>query len=256
VAIAARLARPAPRRLSERALAQTICGRGSYNSRRGQRRANRRRLAEGRELCLGPTKANVKEGEFKKGVELPSMGLTIRTCTTFCFGGSETVGGLYGRENFLDRPRAGRLQSATATSDRYRTVGLQILKMGAPFEVMCAGRVWHRRCRTGQKQIDIDDYVDYLKPRSEPGTARLIGSPSTDCHNFNYRPTISPTRRWPRPGPRQASGDGRRRKACVLPGRGQQSRRRIVGPVIEVVAVAVDGDPISLAVPGPTGGFR
>src|SRR5258708_4166694 len=32
----------------------------------------------------------------------------------------ETVGGLYGRENFLDRPRSGRLQPATATSDRDR----------------------------------------------------------------------------------------------------------------------------------------
>ena len=41
------------------------------------------------------------------------------------------------------------------------------------------------------------------------------------------------------------------RVAGVLPGLGESGVGEIVGPVIEVVAVAVDGDPIGLAVPGP-----
>jgi multiple sugar transport system substrate-binding protein len=38
-------------------------------------------------LCLGPTKANVKQGEFP-ALSSPSWGSTTRTCTTSCSAAS------------------------------------------------------------------------------------------------------------------------------------------------------------------------
>jgi len=108
---------------------RTICGRGSYNSRRGQRRANRRRLAEGRELCLGPTKANVKEGEFRGRTFL--HGLNNQNLHNLLFRGFLKPWELIRARkiSWIDLAQADynpRLQQAIATG----TVDFDILEMG------------------------------------------------------------------------------------------------------------------------------
>ena len=86
------------------------------------------------ELCLGPTKANVKAGEFK-GVELSFMGLNNQNLHNILFRGLlkpwETYTGA--KISWIDLAQADynpRLQQAIATS----TVDFVILEMGAPFE--------------------------------------------------------------------------------------------------------------------------
>ncbi len=72
------------------------------------------------ELCLGPTKENVTEGEFA-GVELTFMGLNNQNLAQLPVPRlPEVVGGLYRRQDQLDRPRAGRLQPPPAAGDRHR----------------------------------------------------------------------------------------------------------------------------------------
>ena len=61
------------------------------------------------ELCLGPTKANVKPGEFA-GVKFSFMGLNNQNLHNFLFRGFlNAVGGLHRREDQMDRSRPGRL---------------------------------------------------------------------------------------------------------------------------------------------------
>ena len=61
------------------------------------------------ELCLGLTKANVKQGEFA-GVELTFMGLNNQNLHNFLFRGFLKPWEAYtGGKDQLDRPGAGRL---------------------------------------------------------------------------------------------------------------------------------------------------
>ena len=117
------------------------------------------------ELCLGATKANVKEGEFK-GVELTLHGTQQPESAQPAVPRlPETVGSLHGREADLDRSRPGRLQSAAAAgASRPARSTSTSSRWARRSRAMSAARAWRRRCRTGSKrQIDMDDYVGYLK---------------------------------------------------------------------------------------------
>ncbi|MBN9023614.1 MAG: extracellular solute-binding protein, partial [Rhizobiales bacterium] len=141
------------------------------------------------ELCLGATKANVKEGEFA-GVELTFMGLNNQNLHNFLFRGFlkpwETYTGA--KINWIDLAQAdynARLQQSIATG----TVDFDIIEMGAPFEGDTAGRGLLDEMPDWVKtQIDMDDYVNYLKAPVgtwDGKTYRI--SIDGDCHTFSYR---------------------------------------------------------------------
>lgn len=141
------------------------------------------------ELCLGPTKQYVKEGEFK-GVELSFMGLNNQNLHNFLFRGFLTPWEKYtgAKISWIDLAQADynpRLQQAIATG----TVDFDVLEMGAPFEGdVCGKGLASEMPDWVKKQIDIDDYVDYLKPpvgtwNSKTYRVTIDG----DTHNLNYR---------------------------------------------------------------------
>jgi len=92
------------------------------------------------ELCLGPTRASVKEGEFK-GVELSFMGLNNQNLHNLLFRGFLKPWEAYtgAKISWIDLAQADynpRLQQAIATG----TVDFDILEMGAPFEGDVCGK--------------------------------------------------------------------------------------------------------------------
>ncbi len=141
------------------------------------------------EMCLGPTKANIKEGEFA-GVELTFLGLNNQNLHNFLFRGFlkpwEAFTGA--KINWIDLAQAdynARLQQSIATS----TVDFDIIEMGAPFEGdVCGKGLASQMPDWVRSQIEMDDYVDYLQAPVgtwEGKTYRI--SIDGDCHNFNYR---------------------------------------------------------------------
>ena len=141
------------------------------------------------ELCLGATKANVKEGEFK-GVELTFMGLNNQNLHNLLFRGFlkpwETYTGA--KINWIDLAQAdynARLQQSIATG----TVDFDIIEMGAPFEGDVCGKGLASEMPDWVKtQIEMDDYVGYLKaPVGTWGGKTYRISIDGDCHTFNYR---------------------------------------------------------------------
>ena len=83
-------------------------------------------------LCLGPTKANVKQGEFA-GVEFSFMGLNNQNLHNFLFRGFLTPWEAYtgAKIKWIDLAQAdynARLQQSIATG----TADFDILEMGAP----------------------------------------------------------------------------------------------------------------------------
>ncbi|MBI1173602.1 extracellular solute-binding protein [bacterium] len=141
------------------------------------------------ELCLGPTKANVKEGEFK-GVELTFMGLNNQNLHNFLFRGFlkswETYTGA--KINWIDLAQADynpRLQQAIATG----TVDFDIVEMGAPFEGDTAGKgLLDEMPDWVKKQIEVDDYVNYLKPPVGTWAGKTYRvNIDGDSHTFAYR---------------------------------------------------------------------
>ncbi|WP_191060336.1 extracellular solute-binding protein [Geminicoccus harenae] len=144
------------------------------------------------ELCLGATRQNVQEGEFA-GVELTFMGLNNQNLHNLLFRGFlkpwETYTGA--KITWIDLAQADynpRLQQAIATG----TVDFDILEMGAPFEGDVCGKGLASEMPDWVKaQIDMDDYVDYLKAPVgtwDGKTYRI--SIDGDCHNFNYRTDV------------------------------------------------------------------
>ena len=170
------------------------------------------------ELCLGATKANVKEGEFK-GVELTFMGLNNQNLHNLLFRGFLKPWEAYtgAKITWIDLAQAdynARLQQAIATG----TVDFDIVEMGAPFEGDVCGKGLASEMPDWVKtQIDMDDYVGYLKAPVGTWNGKTYRiSIDGDCHNFNYRTDVlrrSPT--WPRPGRRRAA---RANGACRRPG--------------------------------------
>ena len=141
------------------------------------------------DLCLAATKQNVAEGEFA-GVELTFMGLNNQNLHNLLFRGFLKPWEAYtgAKITWIDLAQADynpRLQQAIATG----TVDFDILEMGAPFEGDVCGKGLASEMPDWVKaQIDMDDYVDYLKAPVgtwEGKTYRI--SVDGDCHNFNYR---------------------------------------------------------------------
>ncbi|ANP90846.1 sugar ABC transporter substrate-binding protein [Rhizobium leguminosarum] len=141
------------------------------------------------ELCLGATKRSVKQGEFA-GVQLSFMGLNNQNLHNVIFRGFLKSWEDYtgAKISWIDLAQADynpRLQQAIATG----TVDFDILEMGAPFEGDVCGKGLASEMPDWVKaQIDMDDYVDYLKAPVgtwDGKTYRI--SVDGDCHNFNYR---------------------------------------------------------------------
>ena len=141
------------------------------------------------EMCLGPTKANVAEGEFV-GVELTFMGLNNQNLHNFLFRGFlkpwETYTGA--KINWIDLAQADynpRLQQSIATG----TVDFDIIEMGAPFEGDTAGQgLLDPMPDWVATQIEADDLVAYLKPPvgTWDGKTYRINIDG-DCHTLSYR---------------------------------------------------------------------
>ena len=141
------------------------------------------------ELCLGPTKENVKEGEFK-GVELTFLGLNNQNLHNLLFRGFLKPWEAYtgAKITWIDLAQADynpRLQQSIATG----TVDFDIVEMGAPFEGdVCGKGLASEMPDWVKKQIDMDDYVGYLKaPVGTWGGKTYRISIDGDCHTFNYR---------------------------------------------------------------------
>ena len=141
------------------------------------------------ELCLAATKANVAQGEFA-GVELTFMGLNNQNLHNLLFRGFLKPWEAYtgAKINWIDLAQAdynARLQQSIATG----TVDFDIIEMGAPFEGDVCGKGLASVMPDWVKaQIDMDDYVGYLKAPVgtwDGKTYRI--SIDGDCHNFNYR---------------------------------------------------------------------
>jgi multiple sugar transport system substrate-binding protein len=144
------------------------------------------------ELTLGAARQNVAEGEFK-GVELTVMGLNNQNLHNLLFRGFLKPWEAYtgARLTWIDLAQADynpRLQQAIATG----TVDFDILEMGAPFEGDVCGKGLASEMPDWVKaQIDMDDYVGYLKAPVgtwDGKTYRI--SIDGDCHNFNYRTDV------------------------------------------------------------------
>jgi multiple sugar transport system substrate-binding protein len=141
------------------------------------------------EMCLAATKENVAEGEFE-GVELSFMGLNNQNLHNFLFRGFLKPWEAYtgAKINWIDLAQAdynARLQQSIATG----TVDVDIVEMGAPFEGDVLGKGLASEMPDWVKeQIDMDDYVDYLKaPVGTWGGKTYRVSIDGDCHTFAYR---------------------------------------------------------------------
>lgn len=141
------------------------------------------------EMCLGPIKEVVSEGEFA-GVELTFMGLNNQNLHNFLFRGFLKPWEAYtgATINWIDLAQAdynARLQQSIATG----TVDFDIIEMGAPFEGDVLGRGMASVMPDWVMDvIDMDDYVGYLKAPVgtwDGKTYRI--SIDGDCHTFAYR---------------------------------------------------------------------
>ena len=141
------------------------------------------------EMCLGATKASVKQGEFA-GVELSFMGLNNQNLHNMLFRGFLKPWEAYtgAKITWIDLAQAdynARLQQSVAT----KTVDFDIIEMGAPFEGDVCGKGltsvmpdWVRQ------QIDMEDLVNYLKPPVGTWDGKQYRvTIDGDTHNFNYR---------------------------------------------------------------------
>jgi multiple sugar transport system substrate-binding protein len=144
------------------------------------------------EMCLGPTKANVQEGEFK-GVELSFMGLNNQNVHNVLFRGLSKAWADYtgATINWIDLAQAdynARLQQSIATG----TVDFDVIEMGAPFEGdVCGKGLASEMPDWVKKQIDMDDYVGYLKAPVGTWDGKTYRvSCDGDCHNFNFRTDV------------------------------------------------------------------
>ena len=144
------------------------------------------------EMCLGATRATVKEGEFA-GVELTFMGLNNQNLHNVLFRGFlkswETYTGA--KINWIDLAQADynpRLQQAIATG----TVDFDVLEMGAPFEGdVCGKGLASEMPDWVKKQIEMDDVVAYLQAPVGTWDGKTYRvTVDGDAHNFNYRTDV------------------------------------------------------------------
>jgi multiple sugar transport system substrate-binding protein len=141
------------------------------------------------ELTLEPTKANIAEGECA-GVQLTFLGLNNQNLHNVLFRGflrpwEAYTGATIEWIDLAQDDYNGRLQQAIATG----TVDWDIMEMGAPFEGDTAGRgLLDPMPDWVAEQIDMDDYVDYLKAPIgtwDGETYRI--SIDGDTHTLAYR---------------------------------------------------------------------
>ena len=144
------------------------------------------------EMCLGATKDNVKQGEFA-GVELTFMGLNNQNVHNVLFRGLSKAWADYtgAKISWIDLAQAdynARLQQSIATN----TVDFDVVEMGAPFEGdVCGKGLASEMPDWVKKQIDMDDYVGYLKAPVGTWNGKTYRiSCDGDCHNFNYRSDV------------------------------------------------------------------
>src|SRR3954469_25232673 len=144
------------------------------------------------EMCLGPIKQVVKEGEFA-GVELKFMGLNNQNLHNLLFRGFlkpwEAFTGA--KITWIDLAQADynpRLQQAIATG----TVDFDVVEMGAPFEGDVCGKGLASEMPDWVKtQIEMDDYVEYLKAPVGTWNGKTYRiSIDGDCHTINYRTDV------------------------------------------------------------------
>ncbi len=141
------------------------------------------------EMCLGPIKEVVAEGEFA-AVELTFMGLNNQNLHNFLFRGFLKPWEAYtgAKINWIDLAQAdynARLQQSIATG----TVDFDIIEMGAPFEGDVLGKGLASEMPGWVKGvIDMDDYVGYLKAPVGTWDGKTYRvSIDGDCHTFAYR---------------------------------------------------------------------
>ncbi|MCX5568233.1 MULTISPECIES: sugar ABC transporter substrate-binding protein [Kaistia] len=144
------------------------------------------------ELVLDATKKNVKEGEFA-GVELTFMGLNNQNLHNMLFRGFLKPWEAYtgAKINWIDLAQAdynARLQQSIATG----TVDFDVIEMGAPFEGDVCGKGLASEMPDWVKaQIDMDDYVGYLKAPVGTWNGKTYRvSIDGDCHTFNHRTDV------------------------------------------------------------------
>jgi multiple sugar transport system substrate-binding protein len=144
------------------------------------------------EMTLGATKESIQPGEFK-GVELSFMGLNNQNVHNVLFRGLSKAWSDYtgATINWIDLAQAdynARLQQAIATG----TVDFDVIEMGAPFEGdVCGKGLASEMPDWVKKQIDMDDYVGYLKAPVGTWNGKTYRvSCDGDCHNFNYRSDV------------------------------------------------------------------
>ena len=144
------------------------------------------------ELCLGPTKANVKPGEFQ-GVEFAFMGLNNQNLHNFLFRGFLKPWEAYtgAKIKWIDLAQAdynARLQQSIATG----TADFDIIEMGAPFEGdMGVKDLLSEMPDWVKTQVDFDDYVDYLKPPVGTWNGKIHRvTIDSDCHTLNFRTDV------------------------------------------------------------------
>ena len=140
-------------------------------------------------MCLGPTMANVAEGEFA-GVELTVLGLNNQNLHNFLFRGFLKPWEAYtgAKINWIDLAQADynpRLQQSIATG----TVDFDIIEMGAPFEGDTAGQgLLDEMPDWVKEQIDMTDVVGYLQPPVGTWGGKTYRiTIDGDCHTFSYR---------------------------------------------------------------------
>ncbi len=144
------------------------------------------------EMCLGATKASVKQGELA-GVELSFMGLNNQNVHNVLFRGLSKAWADYTgvKINWIDLAQAdynARLQQSIAT----KTVDFDVIEMGAPFEGdVCGKGLASEMPDWVKKQLDMDDIVNYLKPPVGTWAGKQYRvTVDGDCHNFNYRSDV------------------------------------------------------------------
>ena len=143
-------------------------------------------------LCLGPTKANVKQGEFA-GVNFSFMGLNNQNVHNFLFRGFLKPWEAYTGASikWIDLAQAdynARLQQSIATG----TADFDILEMGAPFEGdMGVKDLLSEMPDWVKTQIDFDDIVNYLKPPVGTWAGKIHRvTIDSDCHTMNRRTDV------------------------------------------------------------------
>jgi multiple sugar transport system substrate-binding protein len=141
------------------------------------------------ELALGPTMANIEEGECS-GQEISFMGLNNVGLHNFVFRGllkpwQDYTGASINWIDLSQRDYGGFLNLAIAADQ----VQWDIMEMGAPWEGDTAGRgLLDPMPDWVAEQIDMEDYVDYLKPPVGTwGGETYRVSIDGDTHTYAYR---------------------------------------------------------------------